>query len=242
MDRDLTKYAIIVAGGKGVRMGGETPKQFLPLGGKPVLMRTMERFVDAEPTVRIFLVLPEDQMEAWQRLCVRHKFHIQHTVVEGGATRFHSVKNGVRAIEEINKLQPSERAIVAIHDGVRPFVSADVIRRCFDVADLTGSAVPVIPVHETLRQIKQKSDGADANYSKTVDRNRYRLVQTPQTFRLSLLSEAFQQLYEKKFTDDAAVVEAIGEDVSLIEGNRENIKLTTPFDLLVAEALLQNDC
>ena len=222
------KYAIVVAGGKGLRMGADTPKQFLPIGGKPVLMRTLERFREALPDVVLVLVLPPSQQDFWRQLCVHHHFTLPHTVASGGATRFHSVLNGLRTI-------PTDvaEAVVGVHDGVRPFVSPDVIRRCYAEAEQTGTAVPVMPVVETVRHIQ-----ADGTSSATIDRSRLRLVQTPQTFSLSLLRRAYEQPYRDAFTDDASVVEALGHPITLVEGNRENIKLTTPFDLQVAETIL----
>ena len=223
----MTKYAIIVAGGKGFRMGTDMPKQFLPIGGKPVLMRTLERFLEAEQDVRLVLVLPASQQEVWHELCRTYAFTLPHTVVSGGETRFHSVQNGLHAIVEHDAT-----ALVAVHDGVRPFVSVEVIRRCFAEAEQNGAVVPVVPVVETVRQLSR------ADESVTIDRSRLRLVQTPQTFRLSLLRRAYEQPYCDAFTDDSSVVEALGHPITLVEGNRENIKITTPFDLRVAEVLL----
>ncbi|MBR0434174.1 MAG: 2-C-methyl-D-erythritol 4-phosphate cytidylyltransferase [Bacteroidaceae bacterium] len=222
----MTDYAIIVAGGKGLRMGADLPKQFLPIGGRPVLMHTLEAFRHALPDIRLILVLPAEQQGLWNELCHRHAFALQHSVVSGGATRFHSVSNGLRAIPA-----SVTEAIVGVHDGVRPFVSTEVIRRCYAAARQHGAVVPVVPVVETVREL---ADGT----SVTRDRNHFRLVQTPQTFRLSLLRRAYEQPYREAFTDDASVAEALGEDVTLVDGNRENIKITTPFDLTVAEALL----
>ena len=219
--------AIIVAGGKGLRMGADLPKQFLPIGGRPVLMHTLEAFERAIPGIQLVLVLPADQQDFWRDLCEKHHFTLSHTIATGGETRFHSVKNGASVLcADAQRIE-----IVAVHDGVRPFVSVDVIRRCFDAAREHGAAVPVVPVVETLRQISPPS-------SFTVDRSLFRLVQTPQTFQLPLLLKAYEQPYRDTFTDDASVVEALGHPITLIEGNRENIKITTPFDLTIAEALL----
>ena len=215
----MNRWAIIVAGGKGLRMGGDTPKQFLPIGGKPVLMRTLERFKGCN----IVLVLPHDQQEYWRALCREYGFTLPHTIVSGGETRFHSVKNGLDTI--------TGEGLVAVHDGVRPFVAPEVVERCFAEAEAHGAVVPVVPVVETVRHITPSG-------SETVPRSEYRLVQTPQTFTLDLLRRAYQQPYTDAFTDDASVVEALGHPVTLVEGNRENIKLTTPSDLLFAEAFL----
>jgi len=229
------KYAIVVAGGKGLRMGADLPKQFLPIDGKPVLMRTLEAFERAIPGIHIILVLPADQQDFWRELCLRHSFTLPHSIATGGETRFHSVKNGLNSISP-DSSSVREESLVAVHDGVRPFVSADVIRRCFDAAHDHGAAVPVVPVVETLRQLVPQTQGGAE--SLTVDRSLYRLVQTPQTFQLQLLQRAYEQPYRDAFTDDASVVEALGHPITLVEGNRENIKITTPFDLAVAEALI----
>jgi len=229
------KYAIVVAGGKGLRMGADLPKQFLPIDGKPVLMRTLEAFERAIPGIHIILVLPADQQDFWRELCLRHSFTLPHSIATGGETRFHSVKNGLNSISP-DSSSVREESLVAVHDGVRPFVSADVIRRCFDAAHDHGAAVPVVPVVETLCQLVPQTQGGAE--SLTVDRSLYRLVQTPQTFQLQLLQRAYAQPYRDAFTDDASVVEALGHPITLVEGNRENIKITTPFDLAVAEALI----
>lgn len=221
-------YIIIVAGGKGLRMGSEIPKQFLPIGGKPVLMRTMERFHEYDEALRTILVLPREQQDYWHRLCEEHRFGIEHTVVDGGDTRFASSRNGLHAVPD------DAEGVVGIHDGVRPFVSVEVIRRCYDLARRCGAAIPVLPVTDTLRHIDK--DGCGHN----VLRSDYRIVQTPQTFDIQLAKRAFRQPYQSRFTDDASVVEALGHKVEMTEGNRENIKLTTPFDLQVAEWILRN--
>ena len=220
----MKKYAIIVAGGKGLRMGGELPKQFIPIEGRPVLMRTLDTFHAFDPDVEIVLVLPRDHQPYWQELCREYNFSVPHHIADGGATRFHSVQNGLALVDDAE-------ALVAVHDGVRPFVSHEVIRRCYDEAALHGAVVPVIPVVETVRHLLPEG-------SETVSRDAYRLVQTPQTFSAALLRRAYEQPFCEAFTDDASVVEALGYAVHLVEGNRENIKLTTPFDLTVARALL----
>lgn len=233
---------IIVAGGKGLRMGSDLPKQFLPIGGRPVLMHTMEAFERAIPGIRIVLVLPIDQQAYWHELCQQHHFTLPHRIADGGETRFHSVKNGLMTlIGPAEPISPIENCLVAVHDGVRPFVSEDVIRRCFDAARTHGAAIPVVPVVETLRQIPSShsdSEESEERPSATVDRSLFRLVQTPQVFQLPLLLQAYEQPYRDTFTDDASVVEALGHPITLVEGNRENIKITTPFDLTIASALL----
>ncbi|MBQ4083669.1 MAG: 2-C-methyl-D-erythritol 4-phosphate cytidylyltransferase [Bacteroidaceae bacterium] len=223
---NFKKYAIIVAGGKGLRMGGDLPKQFIPVEGRPVLMRTLDTFHACDPSIQLILVLPPDHQPYWQELCREYGFRVPHRIADGGATRFHSVQSGLALVGEPD-------ALVAVHDGVRPFVSREVIARCYAEAEAHGAAVPVVPVVETVRQLLPEG-------SKTVSRDAYRLVQTPQTFRAPLLRRAYEQPFCEAFTDDASVVEALGHAVHLVEGNRENIKLTTPFDLIVARALVQS--
>ena len=216
-------YALIVAGGKGLRMGTDIPKQFLPIGGKPVLMRTLEAFYAYNQAMQLIVVLPHSQQAYWARLCEEYHFPLPHRVADGGETRFHSVRNGLAWVETPGR--------VGVHDGVRPFVSPEVIARCYALASTKKAVVPVIPVVETVRRL---ANGG----SLTVNREEYRLVQTPQVFDVELLKKAYGQPYAPAFTDDASVVEALGVPVALTEGNRENIKITTPFDLRVAEALL----
>ena len=216
-------YIIIVAGGKGLRMGGDIPKQFLPIGGKPVLMRTLELFHEYSKDLQIILVLPKAQQNYWQQLCEEYNFKIEIRLADGGETRFHSVQNGLSLIPD------DAEGVVGVHDGVRPFVSVDVIRACYDTARTRQSAIPVTPVVETLRHIPTQ---------KNVLRSDYCLVQTPQCFDIQLLKAANKQPYSESFTDDASVVEAYGHEVAMVEGNRENIKITTPFDLKIAETLL----
>lgn len=222
----MKEYVIIVAGGKGLRMGGDVPKQFIPLAGKPVLMRTIERFRQYSKDISVILVLPREQQEYWKNLCEEYSFTEDYHIADGGATRFHSVKNGLSLIPD------SAEGVVGVHDGVRPFPSIDVIGRCFKTAAKDMAVVPVVPVVDTLRLI------GDDGCSETVMRTRYKLVQTPQTFNLQLLREAYSQDYTDVFTDDASVAEAAGHKITLVDGNRENIKLTTPFDIMVAEAIL----
>ena len=218
-------YVIIVAVGKGLRMGSDIPKQFLPVGGKPVLMRTIERFREYSPTLQIILVLPKAQQEYWKELCLKHNFTVAYQLADGGETRFHSVQHGLALIPD------NAEGIVGVHDGVRPFPSIEVIRNCYETAREKKTAIPVIPVVETVRHLKGET-------SETVPRNDYRLVQTPQTFDIQLLKAANRQPYNDGFTDDASVVEAFGFDITLVEGNRENIKITTPYDLKIAEVLI----
>ena len=218
-------YIIIVAGGKGLRMGSDIPKQFLPIGGKPVLMRTLERFREYSAELQIILVLPEAQQDYWHQLCQEYHFDVEYTLANGGETRFHSVQNGLA------KVPDDAIGVVGVHDGVRPFPSLEVIRNCYTTAREKKAVIPVIPVVETVRHLEGEG-------SVTVPRGDYRLVQTPQTFDIQLLKAANRQPYNDGFTDDASVVEAFGYDITLVEGNRENIKITTPYDLKIAEVLI----
>lgn len=218
----MKKHVIIVAGGKGLRMGGDIPKQFLPIAGKPVLMRTLEAFHAYDASIHMILVLPVSQQAYWKELCQEYHFELPYDLANGGETRFHSVKNGLALVEG--------EGLVGVHDGVRPFVSREVIARCYDEALIKKAVIPVIGVVETVRHLIGEE-------SETVPRDQYKLVQTPQVFDASLLCQAYEQEFTELFTDDASVVEALGEKVYLVEGNRENVKLTTPFDLKLAEML-----
>lgn len=217
------EFVIIVAGGKGLRMGSDIPKQFLPIGGKPVLMRTLERFRAYSPALQIILVLPKAQQAYWQQLCEEYHFEVDYLLADGGETRFHSVQHGLALIPD------DAQGVVGVHDGVRPFPSIDVIRNCYETARKTKAVIPVVPVVETLRHVCEG----------TKLRSDYRLVQTPQCFDIQLLKAANRQPYNDGFTDDASVVEAFGHTITLVEGNRENIKITTPFDLKIAEVLIE---
>ena len=206
-------------------MGSDIPKQFLPIGGKPVLMRTLERFREYSDDIQIILVLPEAQQEYWHQLCDEYHFDVKYTLANGGQTRFHSVQNGLA------KVPDDAQGVVGVHDGVRPFPSIEVIKNCYETARTAKAVIPVIPVVETVRHL-------DGDNSLTVPRDEYRLVQTPQTFDIQLLKAANKQPYNDGFTDDASVVEAFGHKITLVEGNRENIKITTPYDLKIAEVLI----
>ena len=248
----MTDYAIILAGGKGLRMGSDIPKQFLPIDGMPVLMHTIRRFRAYSDELNIILVLPKEQHDYWAELCRQYHFEERYMVTTGGATRFHSIQNGLKLIPD------DAEGVVAVHDGVRPFPSLEVIGRCFEAARTSGAAIPVVPVVETLRQILPTQDPAapipatmpsqgsvsrcvTAPPSVTVPRDDDRLVQTPQAFDIQLHKQAYRQPYSDSFTDDASVVEHFGHAITLVEGNRENIKITTPFDIVVASALIQTE-
>lgn len=220
----MKDYVIIVAAGSGSRMRSAIPKQFLELSGKPILQHTMEKFHRYNPEMEIILVLNEEYIVFWQDLLRTLQITVPHQIVAGGEQRFHSVKNALNSIT-------GETGIVGIHDAVRPLVSLKTIETCYSAARSRQSAVPVITLNDSLRMIQgQKSEMAD--------RNKFRIVQTPQCFEINLLRAAFNQPYEEAFTDDASVVERYGEMVHLVEGNRENIKITTTEDLRMAEALL----
>ncbi len=219
----MIRTALIVAGGKGLRMGSELPKQFLLMAAKPVLMHTLEAFHRYDEAMQLIVVLPLEQQSYWKQLCSDYHFTLNHLIVDGGETRFHSVQNGLMLVQE--------PGLVAVHDGVRPFVSQEVIARCYEAAETQLAAIPVIDVFETVRHLTPQG-------SETVNRDDYKLVQTPQVFEVGLLKNAYSQAYSTHFTDDASVVEALGVSITLVEGNRENIKITTPFDLKVGSALL----
>ena len=218
-------YVIIVAGGKGLRMGSDIPKQFLPIGGRPVLMRTLERFRAYDADIQIILVLPEAQQTYWRELCEQYDFKVPYQLANGGPTRFHSVQNGLALVPD------DAEGVVGVHDGVRPFPGIEVIRNCYQTAREKKAVIPVIPVVETVRHLEDEG-------SVTVPRGDYRLVQTPQTFDIQLLKAANRQPFNDGFTDDASVVESYGHPITLVEGNRENIKITTPYDLKIAEVLI----
>lgn len=220
------KYAIIVAGGSGLRMGSDVPKQFLELGGFPVLMHTIRKFHESFSGIIIKLVLPQTQQEYWNSLCQKYSFQLPHEIVNGGATRFQSVKNGLNSISEVF-------GTVAIHDGVRPFVSTEIIVNSFKVAAELGNATVAVALKDSIRVLENGE-------SKAVDRTAYRSIQTPQTFQLDLIKKAFETPELPSFTDDASVFEHAGHKINLIEGSYENIKITTPEDLILGETLLKN--
>jgi len=222
----MKKYAIIVAGGKGQRMGADTPKQFLLLKGKPVLMHTVGAFSDADKTIELILVLPEEHINTWKELCRNHRFEIRHKVVAGGAQRTDSVKNGLKEIDEPD-------ALVAIHDGVRPLIDSRIINESFTVALSRGNAVAAVKLKDSLRQETREGN-------KAVNRDEFYLIQTPQTFQKKLITGAYQNCSETGFTDDASVLESTGKTINLIQGDYRNIKITTPEDLILAEAFLSN--
>jgi len=223
----MQQFVIIVAGGSGTRMNSEVPKQFLKLAGKPILMHTIQKFYDFNAAIKIIVVLPTNQIDFWKQLIKEYNFLIEHTVVSGGETRFHSVKNGLASITE-------DEGIVGIHDGVRPLVSLQTIKNCFEASEKLGNASPAIALQDSIRFVEGEN-------SKSVSRSDYKLVQTPQCFKLALIKKAFLQDYSNLFTDDASVFEADGGKINLVDGNIENTKITTPFDLKLAESYIKTD-
>lgn len=219
----MKKFALIVAGGSGNRMKSEIPKQFLELNGKPLLMHTIEVFKRYDPNIEIVLVLPQNQQELWESLCKKHQFLSDYKMAFGGDIRFQSVKNGLDLI-------PNE-GIVFIHDGVRPLVSIKTIENCYQMTLEKGNALPVIPVSESVRIVEN-------NKNRILDRSGIMLVQTPQTFMSVLIKKAYQTNNSADFTDDASVLEFNGEIIHIVEGNRENIKITYPEDLIFAASIL----
>jgi 2-C-methyl-D-erythritol 4-phosphate cytidylyltransferase len=213
---------VIVAGGKGLRMGKDTPKQFLLLKSEPVLMHTIRTFYNWDNNCELILVLPEDQQAYWQDLCEKYRFKIPVIITTGGETRFHSVKNG---------LSKTTGETIGIHDGVRPLVSEKTINTSFLVAQKKGNAIPCIPINDSIRIIKKKSN-------RLIDRSKCFRIQTPQVFKRSIILKAFEQEYSEEFTDDASVIEKSGENIQLVEGNEENIKITRPTDLKIVEFFL----
>ena len=219
----MDKYLIIVAGGKGERFSDEMPKQFKEINGRPLLMHTFDAFSDVAPA-HIVLVLNRHYIAYWKELCEQYGFATPHEIVEGGPKRFHSVKSGLAAVPD--------NVLVAIHDGVRPLVTRDMIKTGFDIAFRKGNAVPVIPVTDSMREVS-------GPLSKTVEREHFRLVQTPQFFLSTLIRKAYRKPYDEKFTDDASVLEAGGQQIYLFDGDPQNIKITTPEDMAFASYLLQ---
>ena len=227
----MRTIAVIVAGGSGTRFGAQMPKQFLELGGMPVLMRTIQAFEDAlgGGDREIIVTLPAEQIDLWQNLCGRYDFAVPHRVVPGGETRWHSVKNALDSIGDTADID-----VIAVHDGVRPLAGADLINRVLDAARRDGAAIPVVMLNDSVRQV-------DGDGSHALDRSSLRAVQTPQAFDARLLLDAYEQPFDPTFTDDASVVERAGHKVELVEGDPRNLKITRPMDLALAEYLLNQD-
>lgn len=220
----VEKIALIVAGGLGSRMNANIPKQFIILKGFPILMHTISAFYRYDQLMRIVVVLPENQINEWEKLCLDKNFRIRHEIKVGGETRFYSVKKNIAALPD--------QCLIAVHDGVRPLVSVATIERCFEGALKYNNAVPCIEIPETMRELGKES-------SRQVDRNCYRLIQTPQVFKAAILKKAYLQEYQNHFTDDAGVVENMGYSIHLVAGNPENIKITLPSDLIVASSFIE---
>ncbi|MCE7066187.1 2-C-methyl-D-erythritol 4-phosphate cytidylyltransferase [Dyadobacter sp. CY326] len=221
----MQEYAIIVAGGSGTRMNSDVPKQFLPVNGLPILMHTISAFRRYSTDLKIILVLPQEQFDYWIALCEKYAFQQMFALVSGGKTRFDSVKNGLKSIK-------SNAGLVAVHDGVRPVISQEIIAASFQTAAESGSAVVSVPLKDSIRSVA-------AGGNKAVDRSTFHLIQTPQTFRLDWMQQAFDKDYDPSFTDCASVVESAGFPIQLIPGAYENIKITTPEDLRWAEIYLK---
>ncbi|HTB32369.1 MAG TPA: 2-C-methyl-D-erythritol 4-phosphate cytidylyltransferase [Bacteroidia bacterium] len=223
-DNGKKRYALIMAGGSGIRMNSPVPKQFLKLDGKPILLYSINKFLDTDPNIEIILVLPKEYLKFWEQLCTEYMFHKPVKIAYSGESRFHSVKNGLEMV--------MEEGVVAIHDAVRPLVSSKTILATYKAAEMYGNAIPAIPINDSIRKIESTRTIA-------VDRSRYCATQTPQCFRSNIIKKAYLQEYHYTFTDDAMVVESMGENIHLVDGNPENIKITSPKDLLIAEVLLK---
>lgn len=221
----IRRYALVVAGGKGIRMGSNTPKQFLLLKSMPILMRTLLQFHLCDTSINILLVLPAGEMSHWQELCLQYNFAVPHQLVVGGGSRTKSVSNGLASIG-------NDEGLVAIHDGVRPLVDTQLIERCYNVAADKGNAIASVLLKDSIRWKEGKNN-------KAMDRSLFRLIQTPQTFWIGQIKEAYSTLSDGTMTDDASVLEAAGHDIHLVEGSYRNIKITTKEDILIAEALYQ---
>ena len=217
----MTKSIIITAGGIGKRMGSDIPKQFIQVNGLPILMHTITKFYEFDNSIEIILVLPKDHIDYWNGLVSQFEFTIQHTVVVGGKERFFSIKNG---------LNEANGELIGVHDGVRPFVSLEVINSAFDSASKNKAAIPVVDLKESIRRV-------GGRITKSVDRNQFKIVQTPQCFTSQVIKAAYLQSFSNAFTDDASVVEKMGGQIHLVKGNDENIKITTPLDLKLATLL-----
>ena len=228
------RYLVVTAGGSGTRMGSDLPKQFLPLGGKAVLQRTISVFLEACPDIHVITVLPEAHIPWWRRYCQEKGFNCPQRLVKGGFTRFHSVKNALAYVPD--------GAVVAVHDGVRPLVSAGLLREMFDRMESLRSLIPVVPSVDTLTVLDKTPEGVLADTGETVDRSHIYGAQTPQMFLSEDLKAAYGQGFDLSFTDDASVARRYGIPLSYIAGERTNIKLTTPDDLRLAEAILQFSC
>jgi 2-C-methyl-D-erythritol 4-phosphate cytidylyltransferase len=220
----MKKHAIIVAGGSGNRMQSDIPKQFIPISGMPMLTYSIQAFYDSDPNTEICVVIPASKRELWKSLCEEFSFKVFHKLVNGGDTRFHSVKNGLDTIQS--------NGLVAVHDGARPLITRVFIEKLYKAAELNGSAIPSIPFAESVRLMNE-------NTSEPINRDALKIIQTPQVFHIDLLKEAYRQDYNPTFTDDATVIESIGHNVNLVDGHTDNIKVTYPKDIKIATAILR---
>ena len=221
----MQNSVIIVAGGVGKRMGSDVPKQFHLLNGKPVIFHSIQPFIDFDPGIKIVIVLPKEHISTWQTMCSEFSFHVEHCVVEGGETRYHSVKNGLSAV--------SGDGLVGIHDSVRPNINSEWVRSCYTEAEKSGNAIPCISITESLREIENEEN-------KAVDRNKIKIIQTPQVFLTEIIKLAYTRPYSESFTDDASVIEAAGYKINLVYGLKENIKITHSADLHWSEWFKKN--
>lgn len=226
------KFLIVTAGGMGTRMGGSVPKQFIQLEGKPILRLTIEKFLEAVPDVQVITVLPEAHISTWRQYCIKEDFTCPQRLVKGGFTRFHSVKNALAFVPD--------GALVAVQDGVRPLLSIGKIRELFTLAQNVPALIPVMPVTDTLKVLDRKKDGTLAASGESIDRSRIFGAQTPQLFYSELLKQAYGQGFDTLFTDDASVAERYEIPLTFVEGERLNIKITTPEDLVLARAISQS--
>ncbi len=222
--KSIPEYAVIAAAGIGTRMNTGIPKQFLKLGSLPVLMHSLRVFYEYSHAIGIILVLQESEIERWNILCRKYNFKVPHRITAGGSSRFQSVKNGLSLI--------GPKGLVAIHDGVRPLVEKEIIAASFKIAAIHGSAIAAVRLKESIRE-------TDKDKTKAVDRSRFRVIQTPQTFKVPLIRKAYEREEDEEFTDDASVAEKAGLTISLFEGSYSNIKITTAEDLILAKALLK---
>jgi len=217
----MTQTIIITAGGIGKRMQSSIPKQFIEIKGLPIIMHTIKRFYEYNNKIQIIVVLPKSHIDFWNKLVLKHKFKIKVAIVTGGTERFYSIKNG---------LEYASGNVIGIHDAVRPFVSLEVIKRVFESVKQHNAVVPVIDIKDSIRHLKNEN-------SESVNRSEYKIVQTPQCFLNELIKKAYHEQYSPNFTDDASVIENLGNPIYLVSGNDENIKITTPIDLKLAEIL-----
>lgn len=220
----MEEYVIIVAGGTGKRMKSDLPKQFILVNNKPIILHTINKFIDYNKDIKLVIAMQKNYFDYWKTLCKTYGFNKKHQLIEAGKERYFTVKNALNDI-------PYSEGIVAIHDAVRPMVNIATIRQCYAKAKEKGNAIPIVPLTNSIRKITKTKN-------KSVERTNYVAVQTPQCFKISLIKEAYQQSYKKSFTDDASVYESFGGEIITVEGNSDNKKITTPLDIIIAKNLL----